>query len=174
MLRGLLFNLNLFMIPQRHAIVWMNVSDMWQVLALGMIKIVLKPIGKRKFQGKLYSVFHSHSNYFCSYLTKNLPILTPQCMFYYRFGWSSIQNRLFNKMARILYTDQLSHLANSGHWNEPVLRRISVDKSSRRVRALFASISWDLKLTQWLHATLIDSLSARYLSSYLNILQVCA
>ncbi|XP_034245123.1 KAT8 regulatory NSL complex subunit 3 [Thrips palmi] len=88
-----------------------------------------------------------------------------------RFGWSSIQNRLFNKMARILYTDQLSHLANSGHWNEPVLRRISVDKSSRRVRALFASISWDLKLTQWLHATLIDSLSARYLSSYFNILQ---
>lgn len=66
----------------------------------------------------------------------------------------------------------MARLAYTGVWNEPVLRRTVVEKSVKRLRRLFASISWDIKLVQWLHYLLLENLSKNYLAAYLDMLQV--
>lgn len=66
----------------------------------------------------------------------------------------------------------MAKLAQTGVHNEPLLRRTVIDKAVQRVRRLLATISWDSKLTQWLHQLLIDNLDPYYLALYLDILQV--
>lgn len=75
-------------------------------------------------------------------------------------------------MANILNMDNLSRLAHANANNEPVARRAAIDKSVERVRKLMATISWDVKYTQWLHQILMENLSKSYLAIYLDMLQV--
>lgn len=65
----------------------------------------------------------------------------------------------------------MARLAVNGRQNEGIIRRCSIDKSVARMRLALASVHWDLRLTQWLHALLSDHLPPSYMASYLDILQ---
>lgn len=84
-----------------------------------------------------------------------------------------MQNRIFNKVTRVLHNDYLARLTHNNTWNEPVLRRITVDKTARLLRQILGTVSWDVKYTQWLHTILLDNLDSAYLVVYLEALQVC-
>ena len=65
----------------------------------------------------------------------------------------------------------MARLAQAGIANEPIQRRLVVDKTAKRIRALLASVMWDSKVTQWLHKTLVENLPKNYLVSYIDVLQ---
>lgn len=86
-----------------------------------------------------------------------------------RLGWTTSQHRVFNQVMRLLHADRLARLAYSDTANEPVLRRLAVDRTARRLRRIMAS--WDLKLLQWLHQMLMEKASVSYVAAYLDALQ---
>ncbi|XP_052773683.1 KAT8 regulatory NSL complex subunit 3-like [Mya arenaria] len=88
-----------------------------------------------------------------------------------RVGWTPQQNRLFNKVNKLLVGDRLSKLANVGTKNEPIQRRNQVDKTAKRVRHALATYKWNPKLMQWLHGVLLDNLGTQALAIYLEVLQ---
>lgn len=86
-------------------------------------------------------------------------------------GWTKIQKELFTKIAKILDLDQLGRLADFSRNNEAMQRRVLIDKSAKRFRRSLASVSWEPRLTQWLHGLLMECLPPTYMASYLDILQ---
>jgi len=85
--------------------------------------------------------------------------------------WTRPQHRLFNRTMKVLHADRLARLANRDVDDEPLLRRITVDKSAKRLRSVLAGALWDTKMIQWLHLSLVDHLPTEYLAAYLDVLQ---
>ncbi|CAG9772473.1 unnamed protein product [Ceutorhynchus assimilis] len=88
-----------------------------------------------------------------------------------KINWTKEKHKLFNGFVDILNSFCLGKLAYSGRKNEPVLRRTLIDKAVQRVRRLFASIFYDVKLIQWLHLLFLDCLDQPSMALYLDILQ---
>ncbi|XP_030764783.1 KAT8 regulatory NSL complex subunit 3 [Sitophilus oryzae] len=88
-----------------------------------------------------------------------------------KINWTSSQHRLFNGFVNNLNGLYLSKLAQLGVSNEPILRRTVIDKAVQKTRRLFAAVSYDSKLLQWLHQLLLDSLDQQHIALYLDILQ---
>ena len=90
-----------------------------------------------------------------------------------RDGWSAAQAKLFSKMMKVLTQDRLARLALEGQPNEPVLRRIAVDRAAKRARGVLAAppCVWDRNLVQWLQGLLTARLPRPYLAAWLDILQ---
>jgi len=87
-------------------------------------------------------------------------------------GWTASQTRLYYRVVKALQGDRLARLAFSGHTNEPILRRLCVDKTAKRVRHILSAAMWDQHTMQWLHSTLVASLGQSVLAIYLDVLQV--
>ncbi|XP_075544041.1 reduction in Cnn dots 1 [Dermacentor variabilis] len=88
-----------------------------------------------------------------------------------RLGWTSSQHRAFNHVLRLLHADRLARLAYNNNANEPVLRRLAVDRTARRLRRIMGLFSWDLKLLQWLHQLLMEKATVSYVAAYMDALQ---
>uniref|UniRef100_A0A2M3YZY0 Putative kat8 regulatory nsl complex subunit 3 n=1 Tax=Anopheles braziliensis TaxID=58242 RepID=A0A2M3YZY0_9DIPT len=88
-----------------------------------------------------------------------------------KFGWSVQQFKLFDRVARLLDMDRLARLTNTDKQHEPVHRRTVIDKSVSRFRQALASVSWETRLTQWLHSLLVENLPPSYLAIYVDVLQ---
>lgn len=67
--------------------------------------------------------------------------------------------------------DQLVRLAATGLPNECLRRNAIIDKSVSRMRAAFASVHWEPRITSWIHNLLMTHLSTKYMVSYVDILQ---
>ncbi|RZF42534.1 hypothetical protein LSTR_LSTR004453 [Laodelphax striatellus] len=85
--------------------------------------------------------------------------------------WTPNDVKYFNQAVKILHADRLARLSYKGNWNEPVLRRITIDKSARKLRRTLALVNWRLESIQWLHSLLMEYLSAPYLVAYFDIIQ---
>ncbi|XP_058800499.1 KAT8 regulatory NSL complex subunit 3 isoform X2 [Phymastichus coffea] len=85
--------------------------------------------------------------------------------------WSSVQNRVFARVVRILNSERVARLAKVTSLHEPILRRTSIDTTAKKFRECLASVNWDWRITQWLHSLLFDYLPQNYLAIYLDILQ---
>ena len=90
-----------------------------------------------------------------------------------RDGWTAAQAKIFSKMMKVLTQDRLARLALEGQPNEPVLRRIAVDRAAKRARTVLAAppCVWDRSLVQWLQGLLTARLPRPYLAAWLDILQ---
>ncbi|GFO25842.1 kat8 regulatory nsl complex subunit 3-like, partial [Plakobranchus ocellatus] len=88
-----------------------------------------------------------------------------------RTSWSVKQNRIFAKVMKILQADRLARLSIIDTKNEPIQRRLQIDKAAKRIRFAFGNIGWDKTLTLWLHNLLLDKLRGQLLTSYLEVLQ---
>ncbi|XP_005089509.1 KAT8 regulatory NSL complex subunit 3 [Aplysia californica] len=88
-----------------------------------------------------------------------------------RNSWSVLQNRVFAKVMRVLQADRLSRLSIQETKNEPILRRLQVDKAARRVRQAFANVGWDMTLILWIHNLFVENLRGQLFISYLEVLQ---
>ncbi|XP_313778.6 KAT8 regulatory NSL complex subunit 3 [Anopheles gambiae] len=88
-----------------------------------------------------------------------------------KFGWTVQQFKLFDRVARLLDMDRLARLTNTEKQHEPVHRRTVIDKSVSRLRQALASVSWETRLTQWLHVLLMENLPPSYLAIYIDMLQ---
>lgn len=66
----------------------------------------------------------------------------------------------------------MARLATAKTENEAVQKKILIEGSSKKLRIILSSVAWDVKITQWLHLTLIEHLSRDYLLCYISILQV--
>jgi len=88
-----------------------------------------------------------------------------------RNSWTALQNRIFAKVMRVLQADRLSRLAIQETKNEPIMRRLQVDKAARRVRQAFANTGWDMSLILWIHNLFLENLRGQLFISYLEVLQ---
>ncbi|XP_065649176.1 uncharacterized protein LOC101236109 isoform X3 [Hydra vulgaris] len=81
------------------------------------------------------------------------------------------QTELFDCIYKTINNYQLAKLTYEKHANEPVLRRLALDKATKRVHKSFSHVFWNPKHIAWLHGVLLDGLGSSLFLCYLEILQ---
>ncbi|KAL1461576.1 hypothetical protein WDU94_013459 [Cyamophila willieti] len=87
-------------------------------------------------------------------------------------NWSPGHYKAFSQLIHVLNLDHLSRLSHVGHSSEAILRRVTIEQTAGRLRKLFTSIGWNLKMAQWLHGLLVDKAPVKVLVCYLEAMQV--
>ncbi|CAL1280228.1 unnamed protein product [Larinioides sclopetarius] len=81
------------------------------------------------------------------------------------------QRKLYQQVLNVLREDELSKLCYSGSANEPLKRRLSLDKAARQIRQIFGLIFWDMKEISWIHRTILNHCDISTVASYVDVLQ---
>ncbi|GBM15327.1 KAT8 regulatory NSL complex subunit 3 [Araneus ventricosus] len=84
---------------------------------------------------------------------------------------SPSQRKLYQQVLNVLHEDELSKLCYSGSANEPLRRRLSLDKAARQIRQIFGLIFWDTKEISWIHRTILNHCDISTVASYVDVLQ---
>lgn len=66
----------------------------------------------------------------------------------------------------------MARLATDTWENEAIQKKIHLEGSAKKLRFILSSVAWDVKITQWLHVTLLEHLSRDYLLGYIRMLQI--
>eukprot|EP00124_Ichthyophonus_hoferi_P001866 Ihof_evm6s110 gene=Ihof_evmTU6s110 len=86
-------------------------------------------------------------------------------------SWTRPQSQLFGQVLSLLESNRLARLVFQDSDREFLLTRVQIEKTSEKLRKVFAYVQWDSRLLQWLNVTLLDLLPRELLMVWIDMIR---